>query len=184
MAHGGARPCPGAAGPALVVASTSEHLHVMEKTKRELRKEEGNGAVLATVRSPAWPWRPWRGGAWSRQCRLPRVRTTQRRHRRDSWDASGALSEMVLGETRRRARMTSAKQQATAVASQRLRRARVERMEQGRSRGERGRDVERRDPTWPERAAQQQCAVDNLCFRSALTDLNISFQCSSSLTDR
>ena len=57
MAHGGARPCPGAAGPALVVAFTLKHLHVMEKTKRELRKEEGNGAVLATVRSPAWPWR-------------------------------------------------------------------------------------------------------------------------------
>ena len=50
---------------------------------------------------------------------------------------------MVLGETRRRAHMTSAEQQATAVASQRLRRARVERMEQGHSQGERGRDVER-----------------------------------------
>ena len=60
MVHGGARPCPGAAGPALVVAFTSKHLHVMEKTKRELRKEEGNGAMLATVRSPA---RPWRDGA-------------------------------------------------------------------------------------------------------------------------
>ena len=53
MAHGGGQPCPGAAGLVLVVAFTSEHLHVMEKTKRELRKEEGNGAVLATVRSPA-----------------------------------------------------------------------------------------------------------------------------------
>ena len=63
---------------------------------------------------------------------------------------------MVLGETQRRARATSAEQQATAVASQRLRRARVERMEQGRSRGERGHDVERQDPTWPKRAAQRQ----------------------------
>ena len=62
---------------------------------------------------------------------------------------------MVLGETRRRARVTSVEQQATAVASQRLRRVRVERMEQGRSRGERGRDVERRDSTWPEWAAQR-----------------------------
>ena len=66
---------------------------------------------------------------------------------------------MVLGKARRRARATSVEQQATAVASQRLRRARVERMEQGRSRGERGRDVERRDPTWPERAAQRRRAV-------------------------
>ena len=55
MAHGGARPCPGAAGPALVVDFTPEHLRVMEMTKRELREEEGNGAVLATVRSPARP---------------------------------------------------------------------------------------------------------------------------------
>ena len=66
---------------------------------------------------------------------------------------------MVLGETRRRARTTSAEQQAMVVASQRLRRARVERMEQGRSRGERGHDVERRDPTWPEQAAQWRHAV-------------------------
>ena len=95
----------------------------------------------------------------SRQSCLPRVRTTQRRRRRDSWDASGALSEMVLGETRRRARATSAEQQATVVASQRLRRAWVERMGQGRSRGERRRDVERRDPTWPERVAQRRCAA-------------------------
>ena len=115
MAHGGARPCPGTAGPALVVASTSEHLHVMEKTKRELRKEEGSGAVLATVRSPAWPWRPWRGGARSRQYRSPRVRTAQRRRRRDSWDASGALSEMERGESWWRACASSAEQLATAV---------------------------------------------------------------------
>ena len=46
-----------------------------------------------------------------------------------------------------------------AVASQRLRRGRVERMEQGRSQGERGRDVEHRGPTWPERAVQWRCAV-------------------------
>ena len=56
----------------------------------------------------------------------------------------------MLGETWRRVHVSSAEQMATAVASQRLRRARVERMEQGRSRGERGRDVERRGPTWPE----------------------------------
>ena len=57
MAHGGARPCPGAAGPALVVAFTPKQLLVMEKAKRELRMEEGNGAVLAMVRSPVRPWR-------------------------------------------------------------------------------------------------------------------------------
>jgi len=66
---------------------------------------------------------------------------------------------MVLGETRRRARATSAEQQATTVASQRLRRARVERMEQGRSRGERWRDVERRGLTWPKQAVQLRRAV-------------------------
>ena len=53
MAHSGARPCPDAAGPALVVAFTPKQLLVMEKAKRELRMEEGNGAVLAMVRSPA-----------------------------------------------------------------------------------------------------------------------------------
>ena len=52
MAHGSARPCPGAVGPALVVAVTLKHLRMMETTKCELREEEGNGAVLATVRSP------------------------------------------------------------------------------------------------------------------------------------
>ena len=67
MAHGSARPCPGAAGPALVVAVTLKHLRVMELTKRELREEEGNGAMLATMRSPARPRRPWHGGAWRRQ---------------------------------------------------------------------------------------------------------------------
>ena len=103
MAHGGARPCPGAAGPALVVAFTFKHLPVMEKTKRELREEEGNGAVPAMMRSPVRPRRPWRGGAWSRQGCLPRVRTTQRRCRRDPWEASGALSTRVQGEARRRA---------------------------------------------------------------------------------
>ena len=149
MAHDGARPCPDAAGLALVVAVTLKHLHVVEKTKHELREEEGNGAVLATVRSPAWLRRPWRGGAWSRQGCLPRVHMTQRRCTRDPWEASRALSEMVLGKARWRALVTSAEQQATAVASQRLRRSRVERMRQGRSRGERGRDEERRDPTWP-----------------------------------
>ena len=56
MAHGGARPCPGAAGPALVMAFTPKQLLVMEKAKRELRMEEGNGAVLAMVRSLARPW--------------------------------------------------------------------------------------------------------------------------------
>ena len=66
---------------------------------------------------------------------------------------------MVLGETRRQARASSAEQQATTVASQRLRRVWVERMEQGHSRGERGRDVERRGPTWPERAAQRRRAA-------------------------
>jgi len=69
MAHGGARPCPGAAGPALVVASTPKQLHVMEKAKRELRMEEGNGAVLATVRSPA---RPWRSGVRKVTATLPK----------------------------------------------------------------------------------------------------------------
>ena len=103
MAHGGARPCPGAAGPALGVAVTLEHLRVMEMTNRELREEEGNGAVLTTVRSPVRQWQPWRGGAWSRQGCLPMVRTTQRRCRRDPWEASGALSARVQGEARRRA---------------------------------------------------------------------------------
>ena len=69
MAHGGARPCLGAAGPALEVAFTVKHLHVMEKTKRELRKEEGNGAVLAMVRSPA---RPWRSGVRMVTATLPK----------------------------------------------------------------------------------------------------------------
>ena len=55
MAHGGARPCPGAAGPALVEGFTPKQLLVKEKAKRELKMEEGNGAVLATARSPARP---------------------------------------------------------------------------------------------------------------------------------
>jgi len=59
--------------------------------------------VLTTVRSPVRQWRPWRGGAWSRQGCLPMVRTTQRRCRRDPWEASGALSARVQGEARRRA---------------------------------------------------------------------------------
>ena len=66
---------------------------------------------------------------------------------------------MVLAVVQRRAHTSSVEQMAKAVASQRLRRARVERMEQGRSRGERGRDVERRDPTWPKRAAQRRRAA-------------------------
>ena len=56
MAHDGARPCPDAAGPALVEGFTPKQLLVKEKAKREL-KMEGNDAVLATVRSSAWPWR-------------------------------------------------------------------------------------------------------------------------------
>ena len=76
MAHDGARPCPDAAGLALVVAVTLKHLHVVEKTKHELREEEGNGAVPTTMRSPARPRRLWRGGVWSRQGCLPRVRKT------------------------------------------------------------------------------------------------------------
>ena len=69
MAHGGARSCPGAAGPALVVAFTPKQLLVMEKAKRELKMEEGNGAVLATVRSPA---RPWRSGVRKVTATLPK----------------------------------------------------------------------------------------------------------------
>jgi len=69
MVHGGARPCPGAAGAALVVAFTLKHLHVMEKTKRELRKEEGNSVMLAMVRSPA---RPWRSGVRMVTATLPK----------------------------------------------------------------------------------------------------------------
>ena len=79
MAHGGARACPGAAGPALVVASTPKQLHVMEKAKRELRMEEGNGAVLATVRSPA---RPWRMVSERSQRPYPRAKGPAKRWRR------------------------------------------------------------------------------------------------------
>ena len=53
----------------MVVAFTPKQLLVMEKAKRELRMEEGNGAMLATVRSPA---RPWRSGVRKVTATLPK----------------------------------------------------------------------------------------------------------------
>ena len=50
---------------------------------------------------------------------------------------------MVLAVVQRRACVSSAEQMAMTVASQRLKCARVEQMEQGRSRGERGCDEAR-----------------------------------------
>ena len=60
---------------------------------------------------------------------------------------------MVLAMVQRRACASSAEQMATVVASQRLRHVRVEQMEQGHSRGERGRDEVLSGLTWPNRAA-------------------------------
>ena len=51
MAHGGARPCSGLAGPAMAVASSPEHLLAMAKARRGLGKDERACAVLATVSS-------------------------------------------------------------------------------------------------------------------------------------
>ena len=51
MAHGSAWPCFGLAGPVLMVAPSPEHLHMMEKARRELGKEERSSVVLATVSS-------------------------------------------------------------------------------------------------------------------------------------
>jgi hypothetical protein len=47
--RGGAWPCSGSARLTLVVASSPEHLRVMEKMRHELGKVEVCGAVLAMV---------------------------------------------------------------------------------------------------------------------------------------
>ena len=47
MAHGGARPCSGLAGPAWVVTSSPEHQRMTGKAIRELGKEERSGAAMA-----------------------------------------------------------------------------------------------------------------------------------------
>ena len=77
MAHGGARPCSGLAELALPVASSPEHLYMMEKARRELEKEERSGAVLATesatphevrtaMEMKMWPL-PWFFGSMARR---------------------------------------------------------------------------------------------------------------------
>ena len=49
MAHGGAWPCSGLAGPAWVVTSSPEHQRMTGKTRRGLRMEEWCGGALAAV---------------------------------------------------------------------------------------------------------------------------------------
>ena len=63
---------------------------------------------------------------------------------------------MVLVVVQRRACASSAEQMATTVASQWLRCTRVEQMEHGRSRGERGRDEALSGPMWLDRAVQRR----------------------------
>ena len=87
--------------------------------------------------------RPRRRRRKNDQWPSPTARLAQLEGRRGRGGHGGALVELWFAFLRRRAGASSAEQQATAVASQRLRRSRVERMEQGRSRGERGHDVER-----------------------------------------
>ena len=48
MAHGGARPCFGLAGPAWVVTSSPEHQRMTGKAIRKLGKEKRSGAAMAT----------------------------------------------------------------------------------------------------------------------------------------
>ena len=79
--------------------------------------------------------------------RLPSVWLAQRKHLQGLFGASRAMAGMVLAVVQRRACASSAEQMATAEASQRLRRARVEQMEQGRSQGEHGRDEACDSPT-------------------------------------
>ena len=73
---------------------------------------------------------------------------------------------MVLAMVQRRAHASSTEQMATTVASQRLRLARVEQMEQGCSRGERGHDEVLSGPTWLDRAVQRQCVAIHAAFKA------------------
>ena len=60
MAHGGARPCFGMAGPAWFVVSSQEQLHKMEKTRQRLAMEERCGDALATVSANSDEALSWR----------------------------------------------------------------------------------------------------------------------------
>jgi len=66
------------------------------------------------------------------------------------------VARVVLAVVQRRAHASSVEQMAMAVASAAQARMGVKQMEQGRSRGERGRDEVHDSPTWPGQAGRRR----------------------------
>ena len=191
VAHGGARPRSGMTGPAWSVRSSQELLHAMGKTRRGLRMEEWCGGALAAVSAISGDAQPWR--RWWKRSQRPYLSSsgttkrwrTERRTRRSSRRADRRVFVVV--------RKLGGGGARSATKAERLRLGcccyELEKRKRARRSDWRGRGASSTSSR-PARGAVRTIrargghAAAGLCCRSAMTGLKVTFQRSSSPTDR